>query len=344
MTRLYLTAEDFFLDISFQSFVFRKDQKDVEYWEEWIEAHPEKSDEIKQAVLMLEALRVPEADLPEDEFEQELETFESYLKERPSQQSELKIIQFKPKKYFPLLRYAAVFGGLLILAAFSFWYLQVFDSNMITYHTGAAEKLRLELPDNSIVYLNSNSTLSVARKWEAGTQREVWLTGEGFFNVKHGPAIGSAKFSVHTAGAKVEVLGTQFNVYERADQTKVVLNQGKIKLKLKEQEQSMVMQPGEMVAFSQANHTVTRKQVKPQLYTSWKESQIVFDNTPLRDITILIENNFGVNVVVEDSSLLERKMTFKLQENDLDLLLEAISKTFDLQIKRQTSQVIIKNK
>jgi ferric-dicitrate binding protein FerR (iron transport regulator) len=231
----------------------------------------------------------------------------------------------------------------LVLAAFNFWALRLYDPNMAAYHTGAQEKLRIELPDNSVVYLNSGSTLRVAKKWEAGTQREVWLKGEAFFNVKHGPEIGSAKFSVHTAGAKVEVLGTQFNVYERAEQTKVVLNLGKIKLELKEQEQTVVMQPGDMVEFSQASRTVTRKQVKPQLYTSWKESQIVFDETPLREIIILVENSFRVQVRVEDSALLDRKMTFKLQENDLDLLLEAISKTFNLQIKRQAGQVIIMN-
>jgi ferric-dicitrate binding protein FerR (iron transport regulator) len=148
---------------------------------------------------------------------------------------------------------------------------------------------------------------------------------------------------VNTAGAKVEVLGTQFNVYERADQTKVVLNSGEIKLKLKEQEQAMVLQPGEMVEFSQASQTVTRKQVKPQLYTSWKESQVVFDDTPLREIIILVENSFGVQVKVDDDSLLERKMTFKLQENDLDLLLEAMAKTFDLQVEKKADQVIITN-
>jgi ferric-dicitrate binding protein FerR (iron transport regulator) len=132
-------------------------------------------------------------------------------------------------------------------------------------------------------------------------------------------------------------------VYERADQTKVVLKSGEIKLKLKEQEQAMVLQPGEMVEFSQASQTVTRKQVKPQLYTSWKEGQVVFDDTPLREIIILVENSFGVQVKVDDDSLLERKMTFKLQENDLDLLLEAMAKTFDLQVEKKADQVIITN-
>ncbi|CAN5857510.1 hypothetical protein BH24BAC1_BH24BAC1_16530 [soil metagenome] len=342
MNKFYQSAEDFFSDMTFQSFVLRKDQEAVGFWEEWIKAHPGKAEEIKEAILMIEALQAPEEGLPEDEFQLELQKIQSYLEEHPSQHSELKIIQFKPHKPVSWWQYAAVFAGLLLLGAFGFWALPVSDFKMASYRTGTEEKLRIELPDNSIVYLNSNSTLQVAKNWEAGTQREVWLKGEAFFNVKHGPAIGTAKFSVNTAGAKVEVLGTQFNVYERADQTKVVLSSGEIKLKLKEKEQAMVLQPGEMVEFSQASRAVTRKQVKPQLYTSWKESQVVFDETPLREIIILVENSFGVQVKVEDDSLLERKMTFKLQENDLDLLLEAMAKTFNLQVKKQADQVTIK--
>jgi ferric-dicitrate binding protein FerR (iron transport regulator) len=207
MNKFYQSAEDFFSDMTFQSFVLRKDQEAVGFWEEWIKAHPEKADEIKEAILMIEALQAPEEGLPEDEFEQELDKFQNYLKEHPFQQPELKIIQFRPKS-FPLLRYAAACAFIVMLAASGFWVLRIHDPNMVVYHTAGEEKLRIELPDNSIVYLNSNSTLQVARNWEAGTHREVWLKGEAFFNVKHYPALGSTKFSVNTAGAKVEVLGS----------------------------------------------------------------------------------------------------------------------------------------
>jgi hypothetical protein len=44
---------------------------------------------------------------------------------------------------------------------------------------------RITLPDNSLVTLNANSSISYHRAWAWQNIREVWVSGEVYLNVTH---------------------------------------------------------------------------------------------------------------------------------------------------------------
>ena len=97
------------------------------------------------------------------------------------------------------------------------------------YHTVYGETNTFTLPDGSSVVLNANSTLTLYSDWNSEPSREIWLDGEAFFSVVH--KTDNQLFKVKTKeGVTVEVLGTTFNVYNRTNETKVVLNSGQIRL------------------------------------------------------------------------------------------------------------------
>ena len=74
------------------------------------------------------------------------------------------------------------------------------------------------LPDGSVVHLNAGSELKVPVYF--GTEsREVWLRGEGFFEVVHRENL---IFTVHTDKADISVLGTEFDVRAYTDEKEVV--------------------------------------------------------------------------------------------------------------------------
>ncbi len=160
--------------------------------------------------------------------------------------------------------------------------------------------------------------------------------------MRHAPPTGSARFTVHASQVSVEVLGTQFNVWQRAEKTKVVLSSGKIKLKLEEQQATLEMRPGELVEVSGVTDRVVRKRVNPQVHTAWREKQIVFDHTTLQEIAAVIEDRHPYKVVVADSALLGRQFTFRLVNNDLDLLLRTLEKSLDLKITKQAETITIR--
>jgi transmembrane sensor len=104
---------------------------------------------------------------------------------------------------FDWLKLAA---SILILAAFSvgIWFLtSTHSTTLVASNTTLSETLS----DNSEVVLNTNSSVQYASDFNKD-KREVWLTGEAYFNVTKS----DKPFIVHTENGDIEVLGTKFDI------------------------------------------------------------------------------------------------------------------------------------
>ncbi len=210
-----------------------------------------------------------------------------------------------------------------------------------TYATRSGETRSLVLPDGSQVALNANSTLKVARYLPGTDGREVWLTGEAFFTVAKRPD--RARFVVHTQDLDVVVLGTQFNVTQRRGDTRVVLSEGKVKLlpRTAAHAPPVLMAPGDLVQVSAARRQVARRTVTPENYSSWRENKLVFDSTPLAEVLLTVQDFYGVRVKLADPAMGEKKFTATLPNNDLNIVLKAISSVYGLEVQPQRGQIIL---
>ncbi|MET2986105.1 FecR family protein [Aureibaculum conchae] len=124
----------------------------------------------------------------------------------------------------PLMRVAAIF-----LFGVAIYYAPIYGDTT-TVKTLASNQRTLELPDNSRVKLNAASSLQFKKgKWD--NNREVNLVGEAYFKVAKG-----SQFDVNTWLGKISVLGTQFNVKQRANYFEVTCYEGLVSLKYKGKE------------------------------------------------------------------------------------------------------------
>ena len=201
------------------------------------------------------------------------------------------------------------------------------------------------LPDQSTVELNANSTLRVKSDWE--NQREVWLEGEAFFEIKPKTAKTGERipFLVHTDELVVNVVGTEFNVLTRRGETQVGLSSGKVKLALnKEDTPPIDMQPGDWVAFSQDKQQLKKNQVAPDAYTAWRNHHFLFDGHTLAEVKTMLEDYYGYQVRLENTGLAQRTFSGQFPADRLDLLLEAIQATLDVEIKKTDNEILISEK
>jgi ferric-dicitrate binding protein FerR (iron transport regulator) len=131
------------------------------------------------------------------------------------------------------------------------------------------------------------------------------------------------------------VLGTKFNVSDRKDKTQVVLLEGKVELThlKRNNRERLLMKPGELVVVSPRERVMAQKKiVKPEVYASWKDNELTFDETPLGDIASLLEENYGYQVTFSDAALAQKKFNGVFPADDLSLLFEAISTSFGIKI------------
>jgi ferric-dicitrate binding protein FerR (iron transport regulator) len=244
------------------------------------------------------------------------------------------------------MRVAAVLVGLLTTGVV--YYTAFRPGRMITYTTDYGESQALTLPDGSLVTLNAHSTLRSAAQWKPDQPREVWLDGEAFFEVRkktgvaRTPVLPSSRFIVHTNDLLIEVLGTKFNVNNRRATTRVVLNSGKISLhRSVAASPELVMEPADMVEYSQASRQLVKRKVNPAVYAAWVDKKLVFHETPLGEIAQLLEDNYGLKLELGNEQLARRKFTGSVATDDPELLLTAIATSFQLKVNRHENIIQI---
>ncbi len=327
---------DFVMDERFQRWVLHPEPSDHSFWNQWLSQHPEKKAAIEEAARLLLLQQYPIAPWPAHRMQKVKENI---------QQSPPDAVPSASQK-FSIKHSYRVAAAVLILAAA----VMVFRYKSIqttTYQTAYGQTKAFSLPDSSSVLLNANSSLRYSRHWNTDKPREVWLEGEAFFKVRkwHTPAqqtdaSAPVKFIVHVEGLDVEVMGTEFNVQYRHSTVQVVLNEGKIDVKVEDGER-VVMRPGDMLQYSLETNQLVHQQVDTDKQTSWRNHLLVFDNQTLAEVGRVIEDYYGVQVVFSHAALAQEKITGTLPSDNLEVILQSLETIYQIRIDQQKEKIIM---
>jgi transmembrane sensor len=202
-----------------------------------------------------------------------------------------------------------------------------------TSHDGVvsyADRQIVRLPDGSTVLLNKGSKLSYRQSHFGDTDRQVSLTGEAFFDIRHDAA---RPFVVHTGKITTTVLGTAFNIRSLPGEkeVRVTVTRGKVKVGDDRKTFAMITPDQEMIVNTATNGFV-KQNVNAEIVSEWKDKFLIMDNVTMQEALSLISKRFGVKLVLKDETLNKCHIsaTF-LNDEGLDHVLKVIG-TFN-QIK-----------
>lgn len=258
------------------------------------------------------------------------------LKERIVQHDNESRKASKSRQLYVYLKVAAV---MLILLSVGVGYNLLFTSENLLLTTGPNEEKEFTLPDGSTVFLEENTTLSYGSSWYSD-DREVELKGVAFFDVVKSKT--GKKFFVKSRKVFVEVLGTEFKVDGRTPKVAVSLFEGSVQLKLdKSAPAEILMIPGDKVVYFADENRFDKSLIdKPSIEKL--NNQYVFESTKISKLIEIIEKDFAYSVHVQDSLILNKKLSGSLPANNLDILLEVMEKSFDLDIDVINDSISIK--
>ena len=325
------TINDFVMDPFFKEWVLYSDPIHDEFWMGWKDANPSKIKALEEARAIILSLENSKQEMDSDEMRSVWEAIQADIKQPP------KSIETAvgKRKFWPFASVAASIA--LILFAW-YWYDQPQE---IEYQTAYGETKEIILPDSSIVILNSNSKLTFVDNWEGQMSREIWIEGEAFFSVVHKQDHQPFKV-LSSQNVAIEVLGTEFNVYNRAQETEVVLSSGLVTLSfpVKEKEGKILMNPGELVEFKESKFK--RKKVNTELYTSWKDKILNLNETSLAEIITMARNNYGIEIDYQDEEILKQTASGSMPIGDAANFMDQISKIFNIDIVQEQDKYLIK--
>ena len=239
----------------------------------------------------------------------------------------------------------------LIIGLFIGFYvnsLKTTDSTPVYYaaHSPRGSISEMLLPDGSVIYLNSDSKIEYNIEGNKRGIREVFLTGEAWFDVAKDK---KKPFVVHTPVYDVKVTGTQFNVksYETDKEITTTLEEGRVvihstdKFKLTK---DVVLKPGEQVVLNKDSKELTIKNVNTKWYTSWKDNKLIFVNMTLKDLVVLLERKYGVNIEVKNENILDLHFDGTIKNESILEVLEIIKKALPINYKIVGQKIEITNK
>jgi len=327
----FYQTEDFLQDESFINWVLDPEGDENQTWAVWINANPAKKEAAQKAIDIIRSF----------DFKKEpvADSFYVDLKNKIDQtiagESRSKT---KAALVLPLwLKAAAVL--IVLLGAIALYYF--LQPAWTTISTPYAAIKTVWLPDSSEVVLNANSTIRF-RSGFKGDQREVWITGEAFFKVRHlSIATQAQHFLVHAGDANIEVLGTEFNVKSINHITGVMLRKGKVKFSIPASHAQTIMQPNDYCLYNATPGKIITRVANPVLYTSWMEHKYRFEKTPAQEVCETLKEYFGHDYLIRKPELAKQPVSGTLELENEQQMLSVLSELLNASVTKKGNDVII---
>lgn len=235
---------------------------------------------------------------------------------------------------------AATITILLAASFFLYFNLTKLKEVVITAQTSNIVHM---LPDGTVVSLHAGSQIKYPSTFNSKI-RKVDLKGEAYFEVTHDK---TKPFIVSSGDARIEVLGTQFNVNTNtsAGTMEVVLTTGKVSVYYKEKpKENVLLNPGEKAVLSVDKNLISKSGNTDPNYMAWKTKILVFDNETLAQVVNTLQNVYQTPVKLIDPALSGCRVTASFDGQSLESVIAVIKETLDLQVKQNGKIIEISGK
>lgn len=170
----------------------------------------------------------------------------------------------------------------------------------------------INLPDGSMALLNSGSKLDYPPSL-TGKTREVYLTGEAYFDIKHNSR---QPFVVHTGNIMTRVLGTAFNIkaWPGENTIFITVTKGKVEVKAKENVLGIITQNQQM-AVDKLTQEHRQQTVNPEETIQWKKGDLIMDNITFDKAAALVEQKYHIGITFGNPKLMACRFTATFLDN-----------------------------
>lgn len=208
-----------------------------------------------------------------------------------------------------------------------------------TFSTQQNEKLEIQLPDSSKIFLNENSVLSYNSKFN-NHLREIEFSGEAFFEISKNK---DKPFIISVNETEIKVLGTSFYIAESDSIITVSVSTGLVAFYLKTNEKEIVkISKNESAEFLKTSMKIEKIEIQNPNYLSWKTGIFTFDKTDLKTVITDLQSFYGFDYEFKDSKTEKLKFTSVFDNQKLEDIILELELVLDISIKQTENKLFIK--
>jgi ferric-dicitrate binding protein FerR (iron transport regulator) len=353
-------AEDFIADRDFIRWTLEENEEDNLFWQQWLIQHPHMQDIVEEARTVLRSFKIREEEINEETVHLEMQQILAATKKKPS------------GSLFSLTRSAYKYAAILVLAIVASIVLYNITRTGTTDHVNLAdkdlpgktnditeefnttdEKKIVRLADGSTIHLSPHAVIRYSRKFATGTTRDIYLSGEAFFEVAKDP---NKPFRVFSHELVTKVLGTSFTIKANVGdkQISVVVRTGKVSVYNKNNEKDqtginsqkltgVVLTPNQELVFSRDELKFQKTLIeKPVLINPAEiKNNFQYEDAPVAEVFEQLEKAFGIDIVYDKETIKNCKVTADLDDESIYKKLELICRAMDARYDIIDGQVTI---
>lgn len=305
----------------------------------WLEGRQDRRDELIRVVEMWDDFRalLANSDIGADEgFAAEL--------------SELSRISETSKRRSVLRRGAAIAASISILAAgaavgVDHVNYRQYTAQNATYSTLIGEQREISLPDQSVVVLNTSSSMIV--QYRRGVREITLLSGEAHFNVAHRR---NNAFLVKAGAGSVRAVGTAFSVKYDRSEVEVLVSDGDVVVDLLEPTDAFVnvgadnaglrqartteASVGDRVVFGEKIRSVTRVEpdrLETELF--WRNGVLAFEDQPLHEVISEVSRYTELEIAIVDANVRDLRVGGYFPVGKLESIFDSLRDGFGLSVE-----------
>lgn len=203
----------------------------------------------------------------------------------------------------------------------------------------AGQRINIDLPDGSNVWLNANTTIEFPLSFTK-ENRIIYLDGEAFFDVKRNE---KHPFVVHTDRYNVKVLGTKFNVdaYSDSENFETTLINGKVSLTAHSNtNKEIILMPNQKAILQDGKLNI--ENIDDFTQYRWIEGLICFKRAEFKSIMKKFEKYYEVKIIINNKKVSQHIFTGKFRQADgIEYALRVLQKDISFKFRRDLNKPII---
>jgi transmembrane sensor len=347
---------DFVMDEDFIRWVNQQGREDNDYWEHWLRLHPHKHLVVAEARRILESIGADQGFVPPSVIDKEV----TRLLLAIGAGNETAAAPVPARKFLFQWKYAAaVLGVVLVLGAVmlynvrgkkepvKFAYADLTASRQLVENINTSKNtISVPLPDGSIVKLGINSRISYESNFDSAATRDVYLSGQAFFNVKKQP---EHPFRVFANEIVAKVLGTSFTIrsFEKDTVIQVTVNTGKVSVYQQGStagtESSkpntlggIIVTPNQQLVYEKSSQEFQKILLENPVMVGITpvNRNMLYEDAPVEKVFDDLARDYGINIVYDNELLKACTVTADMMNESfyrkLDLICRAVGAKYEV--------------
>jgi transmembrane sensor len=218
------------------------------------------------------------------------------------------------------------------------------DPNHRAYITAIGEQRSIDLPDGSVMQLNTASQVKI--DFNDSTRTVRLIAGEAHFEVAHNK---TRPFEVSAGSGMIRAIGTAFTVYLNNQQVEVTVTEGQVEVAPRQPQLS----DGDADISNpkvSANQNITYngnvdpvrnlEQAEITKKLSWRQGMLLFSGESLEQVVSQVSRYTNDSIVITDPTIRDIRIAGYFKADDTRALFEALSVSFGVQVSRVDKNLV----